>query len=198
MKARRLMIVVIVLIALVFFWRKFFTAAPVAVAPVAEKKVIRDKTPDASAWVAPGEVSVASAVAAGLIPRAIDEPMPHVVEGVAAPVLLAQGQFRPALEEHDVSGWVKLYRLADQSYLVRIETLWMEGTPPELDVVLVHSPKPRTDADVQAFLMAGPLKETSGTMNYPMSKDGMSEAHALALVLRGSKQLYASAPIAPK
>jgi hypothetical protein len=199
MKTRWILIVAVVLAASFFVWKHFFATPVVTVAAVAPKNIVTPHNPDEPpAWVAPGEISAASAAASGQLPRAIDEPMPRVSESSVPPVLLAKGQFRPAIEEdHDVSGWVKLYQMPDKSYLLRIETLWMQGKPPELDVALTRRSAPRTDADAQPNLPVGPLKETSGNMNYPMPAESMNEVHALVLLTRDKKQLYASVTLVP-
>lgn len=178
-------------------WKKHFSGRDITVAPVAKPRSTASSA-DAEhppAWIAP-DPATASAVAGEQMPKLI-EPMPVTPEGQPQPVLMAQGQFRPVdSEDHDASGWVRLYRKADGSYLVRIEALWMMGAPPKLDVALVRVPRVQGASDLEGAIPLGALKAVAGNMNYPVQGEGAASAHGLALIVQGEQKPYATAALA--
>lgn len=127
---------------------------------------------------------------------AIDEHMPPIDESKGSPELMLQGQLRPLNAEQDVSGNVLLYRMPDQSHLLRIEFLRVADKAPDLDVALARMSEPKSQADLQGVLAVGPLKGPSGNMNYviPKSED-VSELHSLVLSLHDGSRIFASASL---
>lgn len=159
-------------------------------------------TQDAAAEAAPvaaaGDATSASEPPVPAAPPAvaIDEHMPPIDESKGAPQLMLTGQLLPLNPEQDVSGNVMLYKMPDQSHLLRIENLHFINAAPDLDLALARIASPHSPEDLQNLLALGALKGPSGNMNYLIPKEqDVSEMHSLVLLLRGDNQLFASASL---
>lgn len=127
---------------------------------------------------------------------AIDEAMPPIDESKGSPELQVRGQVLPKDPEQDVSGNVMIYKMPDQSHLLRIELLNIAGDAPALDVALARSASPQSAADLQGLLTIGSLKGPSGNMNYVIPKgQDVSELHSFVLLRHGEGQLFGSATL---
>ncbi|MGH8728567.1 MAG: DM13 domain-containing protein [Burkholderiales bacterium] len=86
----------------------------------------------------------------------------------AAPTLVAQGKFKDADVIHKGSGDAKLYKLEDESHLLRLENFNVTNGP-ALHVYLAKHPSPESAADVTdgGYVDLGPLKGNIGNQNYP-------------------------------
>lgn len=156
----------------------------------------QDAAQQAAPVAAAGEGTAASQPPVPAPPPAlaIDERMPPIDESKGAPQRMLTGQLLPLNPEQDVSGNVTIYKMPDQSHLLRIENLHFVDKAPDLDVALARVASPRSPEDLQNLLALGALKGPSGNMNYliPREQD-VSEMHSLVLLLRGDNKLFASA-----
>jgi len=103
------------------------------------------------------------AAAASAPKQTANETMP------TTPVALANGQFVDADAVHKGSGTATLYRLPDNTHLVRFED-FNTTNGPALVVYLAQHPNPSSAADVtdNGFLELGKLKGNVGNQNYPI------------------------------
>ena len=152
----------------------------------------RHKTADATPPSAEPEAAPATAPMAPEPPPQVNEPPPVVKKDSAAQRLMA-GDLQAAGSQA-VSGVAALMK-SDDGYAVRIEHLRIDGTMPELEVLLSTQTKP-TPTNLGNALMLGELKGATGNMNYALSA-GIDPAKYPTLVLRerGSGVLFATASL---
>ncbi len=139
-------------------------------------------TPDEIATMAPDERAAARdktlKEAASMPGKTMEEAMPP-----AAPKLLGQGRFRDVDAVHKGSGDAKLYRMPDDSLLVRLENLDVANGP-DLYVYLVKHPDPATDDHVTdgGYISLGKLKGNKGNQNYPVPAGTKAEEYGSIVV----------------
>ena len=90
----------------------------------------------------------------------------------AGPVLLYRGVFVDGDSFHTGSGDVLVYRLEDDSLVLRLEDIEVKNGP-NLDVILTPSPTVagRDDVRVEGHLDLGDLKGNIGSQNYDLPAD---------------------------
>ena len=90
----------------------------------------------------------------------------------AGPVLLYRGEFVDGDSFHTGSGDVLVYRLEDDSLLLRMEDIEVKNGP-NLDVIVTPSPTVtgRDDVRVEGHLDLGDLKGNIGSQNYELPAD---------------------------
>lgn len=90
----------------------------------------------------------------------------------AGPVLLYRGVFVDGDSFHTGSGDVLLYRLEDDSLLLRLEDIEVKNGP-DLNVIVTPSPTVtgRDDVRVEGHLDLGDLKGNIGSQNYELPAD---------------------------
>ncbi|MEL7451661.1 MAG: DM13 domain-containing protein [Pseudomonadota bacterium] len=95
------------------------------------------------------------------------EPMPEQ----DSPVVIKSGSFRDADAVHKGSGRAKIYQLADDRQLLRLEDFNVTNGP-ALVVYLARHPNPTRAADVKlGFYSLGELKGNIGNQNYVIPAD---------------------------
>ncbi len=94
------------------------------------------------------------------------EPQPRV------PVPLVTGPLMDGDSFHQGSGQVTLYRLEDQTHLIRLEDIEVTNGP-ALHVLLtpIHGLGSRDDLQAAGYVDLGPLKGNIGSQNYPVPAD---------------------------
>lgn len=104
--------------------------------------------------------------AAAMPVKTMDEPMEET------PALLKQGVFVDGDRIHKGSGDAKIYQIAEQQHLLRLENLQVTNGP-ALVVYLAKHPDPKTPEDVKSggFLDLGKLKGNAGNQNYAIPGD---------------------------
>ena len=98
-----------------------------------------------------------------------EEAMPA---GMAEPGIVKTGQFRDGDRFHKGSGTASIYRLADGSHVLRLETLDVTNGP-ALVVLLSPHPDPtnRLEATQAGYVELAKLKGNKGNQNYPLPDD---------------------------
>ena len=136
--------------------------------------------------------------ARGMSDHTMDESMDDMPAAASAgPELLRRGQFRDADSIHKGSGDAKLFRLADDQSVLRLENLKVTNGP-DLRVYLVRHPDPTSSGDVKdsEFVDLGPLKGNIGNQNYAVPAGTDVTQFASAVVwCRAFGVLFASAPL---
>lgn len=142
-------------------------AAGATTAPEAAAKPGPDATP---AEVAAAAAPDAPGLAEGVSDVAIDEAMPPMDEGAAAPKVLAQGQFKSAGSEVTVSGEATLYDDGFGTRLLRIENL---KSPHgfAMEAAFVLSDAPASTNDLKNRVVIGMIKGATGNMNYLIGRE---------------------------
>ncbi len=94
------------------------------------------------------------------------EPQPR------APVPLVTGPLMDGDSFHKGSGQVTLYRLEDQTHVVRLDEIEVTNGP-DLHVLLtpIHGLGSRDDLQAAGYIDLGPLKGNIGSQNYPVPAD---------------------------
>jgi hypothetical protein len=140
----------------------------------AEEAAAAPGSPAATTPAAPGDPIVVQDTGSGepeAIPTvAVDEAMPPMDEGAAAPKVIAQGQFKQAGSEVAVSGEATLYDDGFGTRLLRIENLKSpHGFSMEVGFTTAEAP---TDAkSLKGRVIIGTLKGASGNMNYLIGRE---------------------------
>ncbi len=137
--------------------------------------------------------------ARGMPDHEMDEGMDDMPAAASAgPELLRAGEFRDADSIHKGSGDAKLFRLAADENVLRLENLKVTNGP-DLRVYLVRHPDPTESGDVKKgeYVDLGPLKGNIGNQNYtvPAGTD-LSEYNSAVVWCRAFGVLFASAPFA--
>lgn len=110
------------------------------------------------------------AAAANMPDREMNDPMPTTPRELQ-PAVLAQGQFHGADAIHKGSGTAIIYKLADESRLLRLQEFRVTNGP-ALDALLVAHPNPKDWHDIKDdYLDLGELKGNVGNQNYGIPFD---------------------------
>lgn len=98
--------------------------------------------------------------------HAMDETMPAASLGSVA---AKRGSFKDADSFHRGEGTAIIYRLADGSLVLRLDSFNVTNGP-DLHVLLAKHPNPQESADVhrEGYLDLGRLKGNIGSQNYPV------------------------------
>ncbi len=103
-------------------------------------------------------------VAAQMPDDPMDDPMPEQT----GPVAILTGNFMDADRFHQGSGVAKVFRLPDDSTVLRFED-FMVTNGPALSVLLSSNPSPASSGDLGDYVDLGPLKGNIGNQNYEIS-----------------------------
>lgn len=95
---------------------------------------------------------------------------------MAESAVVKTGQFRDADRFHKGSGTASIYRLADGSHVLRLESFSVTNGP-ALVVMLTPHPDPGSSADIHqpGYVELAKLKGNKGNQNYPLP-DGVDPA----------------------
>ena len=138
--------------------------------PLLFDETVEDQFPLANTATVPdgmtrGDVEMTMATMAKMDSPA-EEAMP---DEMAESGTVKTGQFRDADRFHRGSGTATIYRLADGSHVLRLETLDVTNGP-ALVVILSPHPNPSSSADVHqtGYVELAKLKGNKGNQNYPL------------------------------
>lgn len=134
----------------------------------------------------------------GEIEKAITEKMKDIPDIVveepmqAAPELLKQGSFQDADAFHKGSGQAKIFRLVDQSRVLRFEN-FSSTNGPDLKVWLVQD----TNGDVDSgYYSLGKLKGNKGNQNYSIPDDvNIDEYNSVIIWCEAFSVLFSTATL---
>lgn len=131
--------------------------------------------PDAATVTAVAETTLAPATAEAdttEAPTTTAAPATTTTTQPAGPVLLYRGVFVDGDSFHTGSGDVLVYRLEDDSLVLRLEDIEVKNGP-NLDVIVTPSPTVagRDDVRVEGHLDLGDLKGNIGSQNYDLPAD---------------------------
>ena len=108
-------------------------------------------------------------------------------------VSLTSGDFRDADRFHKGSGTATIYRLEDDSHVLRLEDLNVTNGP-DLHVLLMVDPEGGDKS--QGYLDLGKLKGNIGNQNYPIPGDTVvSEYHAVMIYCQPFHVVFSTAPL---
>ena len=129
---------------------------------------------------------------AAKIEAPMSEPMTTGMSSAEA-VSLISGDFRDADRFHRGSGRATIYRLEDNSHVLRLEDLNVTNGP-DLRVLLMVDPE-GGDKD-QGYLDLGKLKGNIGNQNYPIPDDAdVSRYHAVMIYCQPFHVVFSTAPL---
>ena len=129
---------------------------------------------------------------AAKIEAPMSEPMTTGMSSAEA-VSLISGDFRDADRFHRGSGRATIYRLEDDSHVLRLEDLNVTNGP-DLRVLLMVDPE-GGDKD-QGYLDLGKLKGNIGNQNYPIPDDAdVSRYHAVMIYCQPFHVVFSTAPL---
>ena len=129
---------------------------------------------------------------AAKIEAPMSEPMTTGMSSAEA-VSLISGDFRDADRFHRGSGRATIYRLEDNSHVLRLEDLNVTNGP-DLHVLLMVDPE-GGDKD-QGYLDLGKLKGNIGNQNYPIPDDAdVSRYHAVMIYCQPFHVVFSTAPL---
>ena len=111
------------------------------------------------------------------------------------PTTVATGEFITINPIRRGSGTVSIYRLPDESYIVRLEDFRVLPGP-DLVVILTSHPDPRSGEDVGNFLNLGPLKGTAGSQNYTIpAETTLGDYQSVAIYSQEFGMVFTTAPL---
>ncbi len=128
--------------------------------------------PDAATVTAVAETTLAADVAAETTEAPTTTVAATTTTQPAGPVLLYRGVFVDGDSFHTGSGDVLVYRLEDDSLVLRLEDIEVKNGP-DLNVIVTPSPTVagRDDVRVEGHLDLGDLKGNIGSQNYDLPAD---------------------------
>ncbi len=116
---------------------------------------------------------------------------------MAESAVVKTGQFRDADRFHKGSGTASIYRLADGSHVLRLESFSVTNGP-ALVVMLTPHANPSSSADVHepGYVELAKLKGNKGNQNYPLP-DGVDPAafNSVVIYCKPFKVVFSVAPI---
>ena len=122
----------------------------------------------------------------------MEEPMTTGMSSAEA-VSLISGDFRDADRFHRGSGRATVYRLEDNSHVLRLEDLNVTNGP-DLHVLLMVDPEGGDKS--QGYLDLGKLKGNIGNQNYPIPDDAdVSRYHAVMIYCQPFHVVFSTAPL---
>ena len=129
---------------------------------------------------------------AAKIEAPMSEPMTTGMSSAEA-VSLISGDFRDADRFHRGSGRATIYRLEDDSHVLRLEDLNVTNGP-DLHVLLMVDPEGGDKS--QGYLDLGKLKGNIGNQNYPIPDDAdVSRYHAVMIYCQPFHVVFSTAPL---
>ena len=129
---------------------------------------------------------------AAKIEAPMSEPMTTGMSSAEA-VSLISGDFRDADRFHRGSGRATVYRLEDNSHVLRLEDLNVTNGP-DLRVLLMVDPEGGDKS--QGYLDLGKLKGNIGNQNYPIPDDAdVSRYHAVMIYCQPFHVVFSIAPL---
>ena len=129
---------------------------------------------------------------AAKIEAPMSEPMTTGMSSAEA-VSLISGDFRDADRFHKGSGRATIYRLEDDSHVLRLEDLNVTNGP-DLRVLLMVDPEGGDKG--QGYLDLGKLKGNIGNQNYPIPDDAdVSRYHAVMIYCQPFHVVFSTAPL---
>ncbi|MCH8910711.1 MAG: DM13 domain-containing protein [Chloroflexi bacterium] len=129
---------------------------------------------------------------AAKIEAPMSEPMTTGMSSAEA-VSLISGDFRDADRFHRGSGRATVYRLEDNSHVLRLEDLNVTNGP-DLHVLLMVDPEGGDKS--QGYLDLGKLKGNIGNQNYPIPDDAdVSRYHAVMIYCQPFHVVFSTAPL---
>lgn len=129
---------------------------------------------------------------AAKIEAPMSEPMTTGMSSAEA-VSLISGDFRDADRFHRGSGRATIYRLEDNSHVLRLEDLNVTNGP-DLHVLLMVDPEGGDKG--QGYLDLGKLKGNIGNQNYPIPDDAdVSRYHAVMIYCQPFHVVFSTAPL---
>lgn len=129
---------------------------------------------------------------AAKIESPMDESMTDKME-TASTVSLISGSFRDEDTLHKGSGKATIYRLEDDSHVLRLEDLKVTNGP-DLHVLLMVDSEGRDKS--QGYLDLGKLKGNIGNQNYPVPDDAdISSYNAVMIYCQPFHVVFSTAPL---
>ena len=129
---------------------------------------------------------------AAKIEAPMSEPMTTGMSSAEA-VSLISGDFRDADRFHKGSGRATIYRLEDDSHVLRLEDLNVTNGP-DLHVLLMVDPEGGDKS--QGYLDLGKLKGNIGNQNFPIPDDAdVSRYHAVMIYCQPFHVVFSTAPL---
>jgi hypothetical protein len=160
-------------------------------------------------WIAAGVLVVVGAPIAWylgsplFITRAVDEPFP-VATGTPASAtapadatgarVVARGTFAGSDGVHKGTGTATIYR-AGGALILRFDAFTVTNGP-DLHVILVKHPSPKTARDVDGYLEVGKLKGNTGSQNYALPAGiDLAGYRTVVIYCRPFHVVFATAPL---
>lgn len=182
---------VALVLAVPVLWLAWWLGSPLFIDKVADE----DFPLTANATI-PDNVTRAEAETTMETAAKIEAPMSEpITTGMssAEAVSLISGDFRDADRFHRGSGRATVYRLEDNSHVLRLEDLNVTNGP-DLHVLLMVDPEGGDKS--QGYLDLGKLKGNIGNQNYPIPDDAdVSDYHAVMIYCQPFHVVFSTAPL---
>ena len=170
--------------------------------PLFINQTVDDEFPFSAAAVVPAEMTAAEVeeIVAGM--AKVDQPVAEAMPAMptpAAPTSLKAGMFRDADRFHKGSGAATLYRIGEDSHVLRLEDFRVTNGP-DLHVLLTNhaDPQNRDDIHAEGYLDLGSLKGNIGSQNYeiPAGAD-IDAAASVVIYCQPFHVVFSVAPLQP-
>ncbi len=190
-KLTRIVLGLALLLAIPVLWLAWWLGSPLFIDDVANE----DFPLTANATI-PDEVTQAEAELMMQISAKLDSPMDEDMSTemtMPSTVSLKTGTFRDEDRVHKGSGAATIYRLEDDSHVLRLEDIDITNGP-DLHVLLMIDPEGRDMS--QGYLDLGKLKGNIGNQNYPVPADADATSYnAVMIYCQPFHVVFTTAPL---
>lgn len=149
-------------------------------------------------WIAIGALAIVGAPVAWylgsplFINRTVNEPHPSAD---VAGTVVARGTFTGRDDFHRGSGTATVYRTG-QTLILRLDPFTVTNGP-DLHVILVRHPSPKTPRDVEGYLEVAKLKGNLGSQNYTLPAGvEVADYRTVVIYCMPFHVVFATAPLA--
>ena len=166
--------------------------------PLVFDTTVEEEFPFAEAAVVPDGMTRSDVEMTMATMAKMDSPAEEAMPAeMAESAVVKTGEFRDADRFHKGSGTASIYRLADGSHVLRLESFSVTNGP-ALVVMLTPHRNPSSSADVHepGYVELAKLKGNKGNQNYPLP-DGVDPAtfNSVVIYCKPFKVVFSVAPI---
>ena len=170
--------------------------------PLFINQTVNEELPFSAAAVVPAEMTAVEVeeimAAMAKMEQPVEEAMPEM-PAMAAPTSLKTGMFRDADRFHQGRGSATLYRLDEDSHVLRFEDFRVTNGP-DLHVLLTYhaDPQSRDDLHEAGYVDLGSLKGNIGSQNYEIPAEAdIGAAASVVIYCQPFHVVFSVAPLQP-